>query len=52
VRQQEVRERRERLAPDGGEWATDAFSVDDAEPLADAEEPSGTVQLPRPAPAA
>jgi hypothetical protein len=45
VRQREVRERRVRLAHDDGEWMIDGLSVTDAEPPAEAEEPSWTIRL-------
>jgi hypothetical protein len=52
VRQREVRERRVRLAHEDEEWITDGLSLSDAEPPAEVEEPSWTVQLLRPASAA
>jgi hypothetical protein len=52
VRQREVRERRVRLGHDDEEWMSDGLDHPDAEPPAEVEEPSWTVQLPRPASAA
>ncbi|MEX0630548.1 MAG: hypothetical protein WEE67_00560 [Chloroflexota bacterium] len=52
VRQREVRERRLRLAHEDEEWMTDGLNLSDAEPPAEVEEPSWTVQLLRPASAA
>ena len=52
VRQREVRERRLRLAHEDQEWMTDGLNLSDAEPPAEVEEPSWTVQLLRPASAA
>ena len=52
VRQREVRERRLRPAHGEGKWMIDGLSVTDAEPPAEVEEPSWTVQLHRPASAA
>ena len=45
VRQREVRERRLRLAHDDGDWILDGLSANDAEPPAEAVEPSWNLPL-------
>lgn len=45
VRQREVRERRLRLAHDDGDWMTEGLAATDAEPPAEADQPSWTLRL-------